>query len=330
METMLTHETARGVYRHVWDRLLKAERVLLVSPCKPDGDSVGSICGLFHALRSMQRHEVVMYCADPMPAQFDRIPGVHDIRIGSESLHRETFDVIVVVDSGDLAFAGIVDDLPKWRRHGSTLIVIDHHATNTFYGDVNCVVRSASTTEAITQLLTENGVPMTPSIASALFYGLVYDTDNFSNPATSASACATAAMLVVAGAQSWPVFRALYQNKTIGAMKLWGRAFSCIRIHPTWGIATCVLTTEDFATLGEDASHAEGLSNFLQTVLPVKAVLVLKDRGTGMVRGSLRTVRDDVDLGKLAEALGGGGHQKASGFGVRGRLVKRGDRWNVV
>ncbi|MDO8462984.1 MAG: DHH family phosphoesterase [bacterium] len=318
-------------YRSVWERLVAARRVLLVSPKHPDGDSVGSICGLGAALRDAGK-DVVLYCPDPIPVQFDGIPGIQGIvQRGRGEGGDGTFDAIVIVDSSDIAFAGVADELPKWKATDGQLIVIDHHATNTMYGDVNLVLPASSTTQIITAMLDACHIPITPAIATALYFGLITDTDSLTNPATSAAAVATAARLVMAGARPGPVLHAVYRRKPIAVLKLWGAAFARLRVHPRWGVATCVLLPEDFRGLSADAlEQASGLSNFLQTILPVRAICVLSDRGDGIVRGSLRTTRDGVDLGALAEALGGGGHKKASGFGVPGALVQHGDSWKVV
>jgi phosphoesterase RecJ-like protein len=167
-------------------------------------------------------------------------------------------------------------------------------------------------------------------VATCLLVGLVTDTDGFTNPATSPTALSVAASCTAAGARIGPILRAVYQQKPVAALQLWGKAFERLRIHPTWDIATTVLVPEDFRECGDAVERSEGLSNFLQAVLPVRAILVLKDSGDGIIRGSLRTQRSDVDLGRLAEAFGGGGHKKAAGFGIPGKLVQEGEGWKVV
>ncbi|MBI4434206.1 DHH family phosphoesterase [Candidatus Uhrbacteria bacterium] len=321
----------QAVYRSVWERLLRARDILLVSPKRPDGDSLGSICGLRAALRTVGK-EATLYCPDPAPPTFVGIlPHLHEVECKTQNVKCKMFDTIVVVDAGDLTFAGIADELSAWKAGGGQLIVIDHHATNTRYGDLNCIVtNAASTTEAIHRLLTANGVPLTVDVATCLMVGLVTDTDGFTNPATSTSALAVAAACSAAGARIGPILRAVYQQKPIAALQLWGKAFERLRIHPVWDIATTVLVPEDFLECGDATERSDGLSNFLQAVLPVRAILVLKDSGDGIIRGSLRTQRSDVDLGRLAEAFGGGGHRKAAGFGVPGKIVREGGRWMVV
>jgi len=317
-------------YHAIWHRLLASRDILLVSPKRPDGDSIGSICGLSEALRSVGK-EAVLYCPDPIPATFDIIPHVREVRSQKSEVRSQPFDAIVIVDAGDIAFAGVADDLPKWKAGGGALIVIDHHATNARYGDLNCVVAdAASTTEVIHRMLAANRVPLTAAAAACLLFGLVTDTDGFTNPAASASAIAAAASLMGAGARIAPILRQVYRSKPIDALMLWGRAFERLRMHPVWDIATTVLLPSDFEECADGAERAEGLSNFLQAVLPARAILVLKDSGDGIVRGSLRTQRDDVDLGRLAEQFGGGGHRKAAGFGIPGRIVQDGDRWKVT
>ncbi len=331
MSSRIAPIAEQAVYRSVWERLLRARDILLVSPKRPDGDSLGSICGLRAALRTVGK-DATLYCPDPSPPAFiGLLPHLHEVRGKREEGRGKRYDTIVIVDAGDLVFAGIAAELPSWKAGGGQLIVIDHHATNTRYGDVNCVVtNAASTTEAIHRLLVANHVPLTADVATCLMVGLVTDTDGFTNPATSPSALAVAAACSAAGARIGPILRAVYQQKPIGALKLWGRAFERLRVHPVWDIATTVLVPEDFRECGDAVERSEGLSNFLQAVLPARAILVLKDAGDGIIRGSLRTQRNDVDLGRLAEAFGGGGHRKAAGFGVPGRIVRNGDGWKVV
>lgn len=319
-----------SLYRSIWERLVDARAVLLISPKRPDGDSLGSICGLREALASVGKSATI-FCPDPAPPTLAAMPRIHELVGGGDALRGRMFDVIVICDSGDLEYSGVADMLDRWRASASTLVVIDHHATNTAYGDVNCVVTdAASTTEVITRLLTANGVLVPPAAATCLLYGLVTDTDGFTNPATSPSAVATAAQLMAAGARIGPILRAVYRMKPIDALKLWGRALERLTIHPVWDIATTILLPEDFTDCKDGIERSEGLSNFLQTVIPAHAILVLKDDGTGTVRGSLRTQRNDVDVGRLAEALGGGGHRKAAGFGMPGKIVRSGDRWCLI
>lgn len=319
----------RAMLRSVWERLVVARDVLLVSPKRPDGDSVGSVCGLRAALTSIGG-VAVMYCPDPIPPTFGTIPYVREFVTGTHALRGRAFDAIVVVDCGDLDYAGIREDLPSWTANGGKLIVIDHHVTNTAYGDVNCVIpNAASTTEVIWRMLEVNGVRVTPETASSLLFGLITDTDGFTNPATTPSAVATAAALTAAGARLAPIIRAVYCAKPVAALQLWGRALERLRIHPRWNVATTVLLPEDFAECADGVERSEGLSNFLQATFPARAILVLKDEGKGTVRGSFRTKRDDVDVGALAERFGGGGHRKASGFGIPGKIVSTVEGWKV-
>ncbi|MBI4142813.1 DHH family phosphoesterase [Candidatus Uhrbacteria bacterium] len=329
MEFLALPATERAMYRSVWERLVAARDILLVSPKRPDGDSLGSICGLSAALRQ-RAQSATLYCPDPVPPTFATMPGIHDLRVGPQAIAGRTFDVIVICDAGDLAYTGVAANLPTWRTPGSTVIVLDHHVTNTAYGDVNCVVPTASsTTEVITRMLVANEVPILPTTATCLLFGLVTDTDGFTNPATTPAALAAAARLTSAGARIGPILRHVYRNKPVDALILWGRALERLTVDH-WGIATTVLIPEDFTACRDGVERSEGLSNFLQAVIPARAILVLKDDGSGTVRGSFRTQRDDVDVGRLAALLGGGGHRKASGFGIPGRIERNGDDWQVV
>ncbi len=96
-----------------------------------------------------------------------------------------------------------------------------------------------------------------------------------------------------------------------------------------YNIAYTVITQEDFAATASDEEAMEGLAEFISSLPDVAAILVLRDDGRGFVRGNWRTIRDDIDVGALAKTLGGGGHRKAAGFALPGRLIRCEGGWQV-
>ena len=133
-------------------------------------------------------------------------------------------DTITVVDCGDLRYAGVVDML---KDHPATIINIDHHATNEKYGHMNMVaVGAASTTEVVYDFFKMNSVRISPSMATALLTGLITDTDNFSNSATSYTSLTAASELLRLGANWTIIHHSLVQNKSIAILKLWGLILS--------------------------------------------------------------------------------------------------------
>ena len=119
------------------------------------------------------------------------------------------------------------------------------------------------------------------------------------------------------------------RNKPIEALKLWGKALERLRWDPSTRQATTALTLQDLKDHPIDDEHLEGLSNVLNRVLKAEVVLVLKEMPGGKVKGSYRSA-SDVDVSELAKAYGGGGHKKAAGFTVAGKLVEGEKAWSVA
>ena len=103
-----------------------------------------------------------------------------------------------------------------------------------------------------------------------------------------------------------------------------------IKKNKKLGIVTAVVTNEDLKECGAKHEDLEGVANFLNSIPDVKASIVLSENENGEIKGSLRTLRDDVDVSKLAHALGGGGHRRAAGFTMPGKLIRNGANIRVI
>ncbi len=301
----------------IHDLIRGANRIGFVFHRNPDGDSLGA--GLALALYAISINKpVTLYCVTGVSRVFAKLPLVSEAHSDPAIFEREPCDVVVVSDAGDAAFAGIAGVA---ALETSTVINIDHHPTNTRYADVNLIVpAAASTTEVVHGLLTAWGVAITPAIATMLLLGLLNDTDEFSNPATSASALSVGASLIKAGANYEIARQCLRVGKRITALPVWGRVLSSLEHDKDTGIARAVVAQE---MLGEVSSNAiEGIPNFLNCLKDVAMTVVVKEQTNGTVHTSFRTVRDDIDVAALAQSFGGGGHRKAAGYSVNGRLEK--------
>jgi len=300
------HELIRGT-----------RRIGFVFHRNPDGDSIGA--GLALALYAISINKpVTLYCATGVSEVFAKLPLVGQAQSDPTIFEREVCDVVIVSDAGDPAFAGIAGIA---ALASSTVINIDHHPTNTRYGDVNLIIPvAASTTEVVHAILVSWGVSIVPDMATVLLLGLLNDTDEFSNPATSASALAVGAELIKAGANYETARQCLRVGKRLNALPVWGRVLSSLEHDASTGVARAVVAQE---MLGAIPSHAiEGIPNFLNCLKNVSMTVVVKEQLNGTVHTSFRTVRDDIDVASLAQSFGGGGHRKAAGYSVEGRLEK--------
>ncbi|HLD27942.1 MAG TPA: bifunctional oligoribonuclease/PAP phosphatase NrnA [Patescibacteria group bacterium] len=318
--------TNLGAIQKIKQLLSDSRRILLVTHQNPDGDGLGAVSALAQYLKKLNK-DYVLFCKDEPPANYQFIPLFHQLT-ADPAVFSRPYDLVIVMDAGDLKYAGI-DDLLQ-RDKFKTLINIDHHLSNNHFGDVNLVLPEASSaSEIIYQLFRLWKVTVDKDMATALLNGIVFDTGVFSNSGTTLPSLQAASHLLNIGARHAQINKNILRNKSLGLLKLWGRAFERLEYNPGYDLAFTVITLKDIVECGAEPESASGLSNFFNELAGAKAVMVLVEQPDGAIKGSFRTTRDDVDVARLAKTLGGGGHQKAAGFSVSGRLVYNEGRWFI-
>lgn len=300
--------------------LRQARRVLLIPGTNPDGDSLGSACAMFSYLKR-QDIPVEIFCPTPVPSNLQFLPYADRIT-SNERVFTDGADVIVVFDAGDLRYAGLAERLPLLPTP-PTIINIDHHVSNENFGHHNLVIKdAAATTEVLYGFFKTIGAPIDADMATCLLTGIITDTDYFSNAATTGAAMAVASELIVRGARMHAIRQHTLNNKPVALLKLWGIALARLYYHPANRSAITYVFQKDYEHFGLDEADVYGIANFLNRLGEGDYSLFLKETTDGCVKGSFRTTRDDVNVSEIAKRFGGGGHQKAAGFKVPGRLLE--------
>jgi len=189
---------------------------------------------------------------------------------------------------------------------------------------------AASTTDILFRIFNHNRFRINKEIATCLLTGIITDTGSFSNLATTPQSISNASELLINGARAKDIINNALTKQSIGVLKLWGRAFSRLIKNSHTNIAITVVTLKDFKECGVENESAEGIANFLNNLNGAKAILVLKEQSDGTIKGSLRTTQDNIDVSKLARVLGGGGHKKAAGFTIKGKIEETKGGWKIV
>lgn len=312
------------VVSHLFGRaheaIRQADRVLLVAHKKPDGDTLGSSSAILNWLIREGKTPTV-FCADPPSDSFRYLDSIH-LYTSDPKAFDAAYDLVIVFDSGDLRYAGVHDHL-KRLPSGYTLVNFDHHVTNERFGQLNIVLPEASSTsEIIYRFFTENDIVLDDRMATSLLTGLYTDTSNFSNAATTPLAIEAASKLMAAGARHLEILRHLLRDKPIDVLRIWGILLSRLNHNKEYDVASTYLLRNDVG--GGPTDIADGLANFLNGVVGgTDTLLVLRELPNDQVRGSFRSVERDVS--KVAKLFGGGGHKKAAGFTVSGRIVETAD-----
>lgn len=315
--------------KQIHNLIESAKNIMLVAHQNPDGDALGSVSALSYYLRRLDKPHAV-FCATSSSTKLHSLPHLVKPSSGHEVWQSEP-DVIIVLDSGDLKYAG-VETIFQNLKHDYIVVNIDHHATNTYFGRHNLVMnKTAATAEVLYYFFRYNHIAIDKNMALSLLTGLITDTENFTNSGTTVNSLKIASELIHRGANFNLVKQWFLRDKSIPALKLWGAALSRLSRHEELDIVYTYITREDFSALGVDEAESEGVANFLNNLGEGRASLLLKEQTDGRVKGSFRTSRDDFDAGTIAKALGGGGHQKAAGFTIFGGIDEALNKvWQVL
>lgn len=290
---------------------------LLVCHVSPDADAVGSLTALGWALRQVGRKPVPA-CSDPIPAQFDYIPGARQI-VQEVST---SFDLVVCVDCSDRERLGRLVELPAFAS--VPLVNVDHHVTNTRFGTVNVVDPEASSTaEIVLRLVDAMRIPLSTESATCLLAGIVSDTRGFRTGNTTAEVVEMALRLMRAGASLPAIARQALDRRSTSAIRLWGAALAQLHVEDR------LLWTSISQAMRRATGHAGNgdfkLANFLITADDADAVAVFTERDDGRIEVSLRAA-PGFDVTPVALQFGGGGHTLAAGCNLPGPLEEAQDR----
>lgn len=309
----LDHTRARTQLDAAVALLRQASRPLLFCHRSPDGDTVGAAIALAMALRQLGQ-EPVLACPDPLPPSVIFVPQSETI---GATLPDDP-DLLVTLDISDPGMLGSMRPDLQRLRAGRTLLNIDHHASDTEYGDVNVVdVTAASTAEIIYDLVGLLGVPVDRPMAMALLTGIVNDTHSFQNANSSPRALSTAAALVAAGAETAVITYNLLLRRRPQAAQLWGQTLGTMRFDDGGHVLSAYATDEMMRACGAESADLDGVVEFLRNVAGVDLAFLLKGNPDGSFKVSARTT-GRVDAVDLTAPFGGGGHRRAAGCDLSG------------
>ena len=308
------------------DLLKDAKRILCICHRNPDGDALGSLLGMGMLLeQAYPEKRVQFHCVDSAPETFLYLPGVQRMQ---EAPQLQQGDVVVFVDCAETKMTEMHVTHPQLFDGTYKTINIDHHPDNPKFGTLNFVYpQAASACEIVLQLAEALQWPLRPDIATCLLTGIYTDTGGLLHSNTTADVYLCVSKLLRAGARQQLIVSAVFRTAKLSTLKLWGRVLEKITVTEE-GAAVSAVTDGDFRATGADYSELTGAIDYVNAVPGMRFSMILSERN-GKVKGSLRTLRDDVDVSEMAGHFSGGGHRKAAGFAVDGKL-KPELRWKVV
>ncbi|MGO0122985.1 DHH family phosphoesterase [Desulfothermobacter acidiphilus] len=301
--------------------LNRAQRLLLLGHMMPDGDCLGSMLALGHALRSRGKM-VDWVLPDPVPASLAFLPGAAEVGVGPQAIQALHPDLIVVLDTSTPDRLGTLKDpVSRLRREGARMMLLDHHVTATPFADVNFIFpQAAAVGEAVFELLRLMGFsPLTAAIATCLYTAIVTDTGCFQYETTTAATHQRVAELIEAGVKVREVSLQIYEEKPREQITALREALKTLRFSPCGRMGWMTLDWETMEREGIKGEHTNGLVSCVRQVQGVELALFFWEVEKGLVKVSLRSKRY-LDVNRLAERFGGGGHVRAAGALIAGSL----------
>ncbi|HEY7121227.1 MAG TPA: bifunctional oligoribonuclease/PAP phosphatase NrnA [Solirubrobacterales bacterium] len=299
----------------VVEEIRAGERFLLTTHENPDGDALGSLLATHRILEALGKDSLMFLAAKefPLPVEYRFLPL-------EEVFHEPPADiadrVVIFLDCGN------IDRMPvDFLQNGDNKVInIDHHHDNTRFGTINLVdVDASCTAEIVYDLAGILGVPLTTEIANALYVALVTDTGKFMYENTDARSHRMAAGLIEAGVHVNEIYRRLYEHAPPEKLKLLARALEGVTLRDDGRLAVTYISKDDYAATGASEALTEGIIDHLRTIDGTLVSAVVRDQrdgGRSARKVSMRSTDGQVDVSAIARSHGGGGHQRAAGFGT--------------
>ena len=325
-----------------YEKIAASKRILIIGHVSPDADALASMGAMIEVSESLGL--TVSAYADHKPAgAFEFI--VNENRVSSEEpADLRVFDIILILDCGSISRTGLELRLKNLlaaaqeKRIGSRpyIIEFDHHEPQETFADLEIRESGkASTTEIIYQFLKINNLPITKNLADCILIGLLTDTGHFLHANSSREALAVSSEMLLRGASLPKILNKTINNKSFATLKVWGRALENMKFDPITGFAFSALSEKELSKLltpEEREVHFDLFGDiiaFLSCLADVRVALLLRE-DNGRIKGSLRTNSDDIDVAKIAKNWGGGGHRKAAGFSLPGKLQATDTGWKII
>jgi len=297
----------------------RASRILVASHQNPEGDAIGSALALYHHWKDEK--EIQVFNEDKAPYFLCFLPGAELIKHRLRELKRN-FDLVVVVDCANLS--RVSEKFSEFIK-GRKIINIDHHQTNSNFGMLNLVSAQASSTgEIIFELLKKSGKRLNPETATCLYTAISMDTGSFQYINTSYNSFKTATELVKLGAQPNQIAKAVYHSHPPARLLLLCQVLATLEFSKNQKRADITLSQDMYKKAQASPEMAEGFINYLTSIKGIEVAILFRQVEKNQYKVTFRSM-GKVNVARLAEELGGGGHHQASGATLNGSLeqIKR-------
>lgn len=296
-----------------YDVIKKNASFMVTSHIAPDGDSIGSALAMTLALLKIGK-QAVPVINDDIPKKYEFLPGSNLIKKDISG----NFDVIIALDSGDIERLGF---RKKLNEFGRMTVNIDHHKSNTNYGDLNIVDGDASSVGEIIYRLLDGKVEIDYDIAVNIFTSIVTDTGSMRYSNTTPQSLKILAKLVDEGVRSDFISRQVFEKRSLSAIALLKSVLNTLEISADGKVASIYITKDMMEAAGAKEEETDGIINYAREIEGVEVAVFFKEHEESLIKVGFRS-NEWVDVRKIAEEFSGGGHTRAAGCSIKLPLEK--------
>lgn len=303
--------------------LKNSNHILIASHANPDGDAIGALIALGVSLDALN-NKTTLYNESPIPAIYRFLPTVD--RIVRHIDDQNLFDTAVILDCGDLERIGNALSTISRIPH---IINIDHHVTNTRFGEFNLIDPSAcATSEIVYRLIRRMEAAINLATATSIYTGILTDTGSFRFSNTNKAAFDICAEMVALGVEPYSIAQLVYGTYSLGRIKLLNLALDSIEISKNRKLSMMAVTQEMLNETGTKPEDIDGFINYAKGIEDVQVAVLIQElfndkkevQSHEHFHVSLRS-NGTLNVAEIASTFGGGGHSNAAGFSIESTLA---------
>ena len=292
------------------------KNILIVSHLNPDGDTLGSMCGLYSAIKDNFKKKADMLVISHVPAVYKFLPYINEAKSLEDYDKSREYNVVINVDVAAydrMAGASVLFEKAEHK------INIDHHKTNNGYAEFNFIDAEASSTgELLLSLMHEMNWKITPETAKSLYTAILTDTGSFRFDNTTSKSFAAVAELVKIGVKPAEIYKNVYENDSKGLVLFQANAVSNAVFENDNKIVYTIVYKKDIEKFNAGDDCTEGLTEKLRAISTTEVAFTVKEISSNMSKISMRS--KNVDVAKICSTFGGGGHSLAAGCVIKSSI----------
>lgn len=300
-------------YSKLNDIIKSSKNILIISHINPDGDTLGSMCGLYSAILDNYKKKCDMMSISKIPDVYSFLPHLNEVKNIEDYDKSREYDLVINVDVASLdriCDAKTLFDKAKFR------VNIDHHKTNNAYGDLNFINPDASSTgEVLFNCFSEMGWRVNLDAAICLYTAILTDTGSFRFDNTRPLTFDTAGKLVEIGVQPSDIYKKVYESDSKTLVMFQAHCISKAKFLDYDKIAYTIVYKKDMEKFSAGDDCMEGLTEKLRAIVTTRIAFVAKEMKNGGTKVSMRS--KFADVAEICEVFGGGGHKFAAGCTIK-------------